>query len=216
MSDTTTGGKGLTRAHWIFALVLSGVAGLGFVALLTKSEYEHPVEHSYVGPGICMACHEEEHESWSKTRMANSFDALRAGVSVEAKKVAGLNPSKDYSRDPECLPCHTTGYGRPGGFVSFEETPDLAGVTCEACHGAGGGYAEEVMAGSDDFSTSSARLSGLVYPPTERVCRGCHNERSPFIGMKYEFDFEKRVSLGTHEHYLLKYRHDGDASAAPK
>jgi hypothetical protein len=39
------------------------------------------------------------------------------------------------SFDPECLVCHTTGFGKPGGFISEIDTPKLKNVQCEICHG---------------------------------------------------------------------------------
>jgi hypothetical protein len=67
--------------------------------------------------------------------MAKSFDLLKPGVAAEAKTAHNLEPNKDYTADAECLSCHTTGYGQPGGFVSVAETPKLVGVQCEVCHG---------------------------------------------------------------------------------
>jgi hypothetical protein len=84
----------------------------------------------------------------------------------------------------------------------------MVGVSCEACHGHGGTYANSVMDPEDPaFQTSEARDAGLVYPPTETVCLACHNSSSPFVGMEYQFDFDERVSRGTHEHFRLKYEH---------
>jgi hypothetical protein len=36
-----------------------------------------------------------------------------------------------------CYFCHTTGYGKPGGFISPEKTPHLKNAGCEVCHGPG-------------------------------------------------------------------------------
>lgn len=122
--------------------------------------------------------------------------------------MAGLDPYKDYTQEQFCLPCHTTGFGLIGGFVSIEKTPDMAGVTCEACHGPGGAYAGTTMNTDDPtFKTTEARKAGLIYPPTARVCRKCHNEDSPFIDMKYIFNLKERIKKGTHEHFQLQYDH---------
>ena len=74
--------------------------------------------------------------------MAKAFEQLKPGMAAEAKKKAGLDASKDYTQDATCLPCHTTGHGKPGGFTDLATTPDLSGVGCEMCHGAGGTYTQ--------------------------------------------------------------------------
>ena len=170
--------------------------------------HDHISLGRFVGPEACRECHEEQYDSWGGTRMANSFDVLLPGEKIQAKQMVGLDPDFDYSGEEVCLSCHTTGYGLVGGFISLEETPEMAGVSCEACHGHGGTYVDGVMDPSaPDFRTSEAREAGLVYPPTETVCRVCHNESSPFVGMEYQFDFDERVELGTHQHFQLKYDH---------
>src|SRR3990172_2510646 len=180
----------------------------GVIIFFYFSKYQHVSTGQFVGPNKCKECHQAQYESWKKTRMANSFDVLRPGQKVQEKRMAGLDPDKDYTHDETCLPCHTTGYGLVGGFVSIEKTPEMAGVSCEACHGHGGAYVNSVMSPKDPaFQTSAARTAGLVYPPTENVCRVCHNARSPYVGMDYKFYYDERVKLGTHEHYHLKYEH---------
>jgi hypothetical protein len=190
-------------------VLLTG-AVVAAVYFWVRPGYRHGAELGFVGPATCTEeCHQEQGASWAETRMAQSFDALRPGVYVKEKELVGLDPEADYTEVEACIPCHTTGYGMVGGFVSFEKTPEMAGVTCEACHGAGGMYVSTVMDADDPtFTTDEARRAGLVYPPTARICRRCHNEESPFIDIGYEFDYAERVARGTHEHYQLKYSHD--------
>ncbi len=195
-----------------YAWPITGVAAViitGLVIFFSMGNYEHVAKGGrFVGPDKCKQCHQEQYASWKKTRMANSFEVLRPGQKTQEKQMAGLDPDRDYTHDANCLPCHTTGYGLVGGFVSIEETPEMAGVSCEACHGHGGAYVKTVMdPKKPTFSTAVARSAGLVYPPTENICRQCHNERSPFVGMDYKFTYNERVKLGTHEHYHLKYEH---------
>ena len=193
------------------ALPITGLLVLmlaGAIIYFSMGKYEHISQGTFVGPGKCKECHPQQYASWKKTRMANSFNVLRPGEKSKEKRLAGLDTAKDYTLDTSCLPCHTTGYGMVGGFVSIEETPEMAGVTCESCHGHGGSYATTVMdPKAPNFEAKTARKAGLIYPPTEVICRECHNSRSPFVGMNYKFHFDERVKLGTHEHYHLKYQH---------
>jgi hypothetical protein len=165
-------------------------------------------EYSYIGTKKCKKCHLKQYKSWAQTKMANVYDLLKPGERAEAKTKAGLDPEKDYTQDPECLPCHTTGYGKPGGFVSLEKTPELAGVSCEMCHGAGSEYTREQFMSNKNknYKRTEVAQVGLINPPTAKTCTElCHNEKSPFFK---SFDFEKRKDEGTHEHFPLKYEHE--------
>jgi hypothetical protein len=198
----------IPEGAWPITIVLT-LAIMIATYFWAKPGYRHGTETGFVGPQTCTEeCHQKQGKSWAETRMAKSFDALQPGVFAEEKEMVGLDPEADYTEVVDCLYCHTTGYGLVGGFVSIEETPEMAGVTCEACHGPGGMYVKTVMDADDPtFKTGEAREAGLVYPPTARVCRKCHNEDSPFIDVGYEFNYAERVARGTHEHYRLKYDH---------
>lgn len=121
------------------------------VAGLTKDEDLKPVDQSpYIGATNCMECHKPYNESWKKMKHAGAFDTLkRAGK----------------SRNPECVACHTTGFGEEGGFYSDTATPGMAGVQCEACHGPGREH-------SQNFTP--------MRHVDESVCRRCHTgDNSP-------------------------------------
>ena len=62
----------------------------------------------------------------------------------------------------QCYPCHTTGYGQPGGFVSPEETPHLKNAGCEVCHGPG---AEHVRTGDP---------GAIIGTMSKKDCEVCH------------------------------------------
>ena len=58
------------------------------------------------------------------------------------------------NRDADCIGCHTTGFGQPGGFAGTRRPgsqTDLIDVECEACHGPGakhrrdGGYVTDAV-----------------------------------------------------------------------
>jgi hypothetical protein len=77
-------------------------------------------EPHYVGMEKCKECHPEDVKTYSEWKYSRNFRILEM---------------RGKEHDPECVPCHTTGYGKPGGFVSVDETPHMKNVQCEACHG---------------------------------------------------------------------------------
>jgi hypothetical protein len=166
-------------------------------------------EPSYVGAKKCKMCHLKQYKSWEETLMARSFEVLKPGARADEKTKAGLDPAADYTADPECLPCHTTGYGKPGGFESVETTPNLLGIQCESCHGPGSEYlAEDKMSlKNKEYKLDELTAAGLVIPNADTCTSSCHNEKSPFAGPEYVFDFGERKEEGTHEHVALKYEH---------
>jgi cytochrome c554/c'-like protein len=166
-------------------------------------------EASFVGSKKCKMCHLKEWQSWSETKMAKAYDLLAPNAAAEAKKKAGLDPAKDYTKDATCLSCHTTGYGKPGGFVSIDASPDLVGVGCEMCHGAGGTYTQSdyMSLKNKEYKKAAVVAAGLTGTISKEHCANCHNDKSPFVGPGYVFDFEARKAKGTHEKFPLKYQH---------
>lgn len=112
---------------------------------------------TYVGSAICAACHPAAAEVWRTSAHAHARDTLRKA-------------QRGY--DPECLPCHQTGLGHPGGTTAREADP-LDHVGCESCHGPGSAHV-------------SAPASGYgTLPQDAAACIGCHNvTNSP----DFEFD----------------------------
>lgn len=167
-------------------------------------------EWSYVGSQGCKKCHVKQYKTWTETKMANAFELLKANVRSEEKKAAGLDPAKDYTADTTCVPCHTTGYGKPGGFVSLEETPEMAGIGCEVCHGPGEGYLQDgfMTLKNKNYKLQELLNVGLVVPDASTCTGLCHNANSPFFDEGEVFDWETRRTEGTHEHKPLKYEHE--------
>ena len=166
----------------------------------------------YNGAKKCKACHMKQYKAWEETSMATSFENLKQGVKVAEKAAAGLE-DKDYTHDKDCLPCHTTGYGKPGGFVSIEETPKLANVQCEECHGPGSIYNKTMKKSkkAKAYKIEDYTSVGLIVPSKDEAgCMRCHGDDSPFkesVDAKYKFDFKDRLEK-THKHYPLKYKKD--------
>jgi len=192
----------------IFAVIFSLMLTAAFYSLAEAND----AVVGYAGAKKCKACHIKQYKSWQKTSMAKSFENLKPGVKAEEKKKAGLDPAKDYTTDAECLKCHTTGYGKPGGFKSFEETPKLINVQCEACHGPGAIYKKTmktIQKKKKAYKTEELKSIGLVIPSEdEKGCIVCHGGDSPFtekINPKYKFVFKERLEK-THDHFKLKYK----------
>jgi hypothetical protein len=163
----------------------------------------------YVGAKKCKACHMKQYKAWKKTNMATSYENLKAGAKAAEKTKAGLDPNKDYTTDPDCLRCHTTGYGKPGGFKSFAETPKLINVQCESCHGPGADF-KKIMKKNKQFKLDEVKAAGLLIPDeTNNNCMECHGGDSPFtekVDPKYKFEIKDRLEK-THKHFPLKYQH---------
>lgn len=176
------------------------------LAVLSVQLLPATAKAQYVGAGRCRPCHLPQSKNWEQTRMAKAFELLKPGVAAEAKRAHKLDPDKDYTRDPNCVSCHVTGHGQPGGFVSAEKTPALVGVQCEVCHGPGAGYLKPQLMSlqNKEYQRSDLVTAGLVVPSAE-TCKTCHNKNSPFY---QPFDYETRLREGTHAHIPLKYKHD--------
>ncbi len=107
---------------------------------------------TYVGSEVCQPCHPNEYKSFmeyaKKSRSFHSIERMQKGLSKDEIK--------------QCYSCHTTGYGRPGGFVSPEKTPHLKNAGCEVCHGPGSLHIK-----TEDSSDIRAKL-------TMKDCETCH------------------------------------------
>ncbi len=78
----------------------------------------------FVGSEKCKRCHESAYKVWQESPHSHAWQTL-----ADAKK-PGLR-----HRDPECIVCHTVGFGFQSGFVDETKTPFLKNVGCESCHG---------------------------------------------------------------------------------
>lgn len=192
--------------RWTRVLAVLAPAAL----ILALAPAPQAAEHAYVGTKQCKKCHIKEWKSWSDTKMAHAFDSLKPGEAAEAKKAAGLDPAKDFTKDATCLRCHATGHGAEGGFVDFETTPDMAGVGCESCHGPGGTYtkSEYMSFKNKEYKKADLVAVGLVGEVGKAQCITCHNKDNPTAGADYVFDYEAMKDKGLHETFPLKYHHE--------
>lgn len=107
---------------------------------------------TYVGAKKCKMCHFKQYKSWEKMKHFKSFEALSAA---------------DKGKE-ECVKCHVTGYGKPGGFKSLEKTPNMTEVQCEVCHGPGSEHLAVKM-------TDKAKKKATINGNPGAVCVKCHN-----------------------------------------
>ncbi|MBI4805845.1 MAG: cytochrome C [Desulfovibrio sp.] len=128
-------------------------------------------EYSYVGSKSCAQCHEQQYANFAKySKKAHAWDSI-----------AVMKPKLKEQELKKCYECHTTGYGKKGGFTSKETTPNLADVGCETCHGPGSAHAE------------SGDPKQITRRPSTQTCATCHNpERIE------DFRFKPLIFSGAH------------------
>jgi hypothetical protein len=147
-----------------------------------------PKEHSYVGAGMCKLCHlapstGAQYTIWKKNPHARAYATLgTAEAKAVGEKLGIANPQEAM----ECLRCHVTAIDKPEHLRTLRWNKE-EGTSCETCHGPGGDYmTTEIMQ-----DRALAEANGLIHP-TEKLCRGCHNEESPsFHGFDYAEAKEK-------------------------
>lgn len=108
-----------------------------------------PTEPGYASAGRCVSCHEKEMARWVLTDHALAWQSLLI---------------REEADNPECIGCHSTGFGEPGGFgeLSTGAIRKYKAVQCEACHGPLRGHPA-------DGSVTSM-------PVTEAGCIQCHDQ----------------------------------------
>ena len=102
----------------------------------------------FLGADGCAGCHPQATKQWRTTGHAKAMITLIAG---------------SHQADRECVPCHTTGYGAPGGPQSPAEVKGLRDVQCEACHGPGRDHAKE------------PQKHPMTRKPNDATCTFCHD-----------------------------------------
>ncbi|MBU0634540.1 MAG: cytochrome c family protein [Candidatus Omnitrophica bacterium] len=137
-----------------FLAVLTAIAFLfvvgGAVVLAQSSGLDPAGQSAYAGADKCKVCHPQQYEDYSDRQFNKAWKVLKM---------------RSEDKNPQCLKCHTTGYGK-GGFVSEAETPHLASKQCEACHGPGAKHM-----GNPASVEQKQRLQSSV---KQNVCIECH------------------------------------------
>jgi len=137
-------------------LVLAVLVSFVFLTLglviFQSSKASAQAQGTFVGIDKCKGCHPSEMKDFEGRKFAKAWSVL-------------VMRGKD--KDGECLKCHATGYGQPGGFVSDEATPHLKYKQCEACHGPGSLHANSP-------GDAGAKTAMKAYVKDNDVCIKCH------------------------------------------
>jgi hypothetical protein len=118
----------------------------------------------YTGSQRCGACHEEAFAIWAASTHAHAFDVL-------------VRAQQDFN--PQCVGCHTVGFGREQGFVNAKASPGLVHVGCESCHGPSSRHPDEILrgyggTGTDQCLTCHTKDNSPDYNPAEYVPKVRH------------------------------------------
>ena len=127
-----------------------------------------PSEPGFAASGRCAQCHSAEMAKWSFSKHSRAWESLLK------------HPVKGSTQNPDCIGCHTTGFGQIGGFgePTVTNIRKYKAVQCETCHGP--------LKGHPNNHTIQA------IPITIETCIGCHdNANSP------DFDFESYLQQAT-------------------
>lgn len=206
-------------AWWFVpAAVADDHAALRAVALAAPTVVGDKYE--YVGDSKCKLCHIKQHKSRLETRMGKAFDTLKPGEKADVKKAHGLDPQKDYTKDETCLACHTTGFGKAGGYAVPDPNDKKAvklakkrqNVGCESCHGPGSAYIEvfmDILRSKRNYKVEELYAVGLT-KIDESTCTACHNDKSPTFDSANSFHFEEMKGKREEIHVLVELKQRGD------
>ena len=115
-------------------------------------------EAAYVGDSSCLVeCHKKEADSFKESIHNKAFANIKDSELYLSRKEKGT--------EKYCFKCHTTGYGKKGGFIDEETTPDHAKVGCESCHGPG---FEHIAANANNTAKKKATIT------LKPDCAQCH------------------------------------------
>lgn len=145
----------------------------------TRVERITPIPATFVvtSTGQCGTCHPSELDHWLATSHADAFETLK---------------KEHKEKSPDCLACHTTGFGRDDGYLNYNITAELKNVNCTECHWLPPTHLKH----PEDNPAESVR---------EDQCIRCHNqENSPL------FEFASFFSRVTHPYPILHHVEAGE------
>lgn len=152
----------------VIAVVLSLTLSLTFAG-----------DFEYVGANKCKACHKGEkkgnvYEKWLSSKHAKAFESIKA---------------KGEAKNPKCLACHATAFGKGGYKIDDADAADFEAVQCETCHGPGSAY-KKISIMKDREKALKNGLNNIK----KETCTACHND-SEHTG---KFDYEAALKKIDH------------------
>lgn len=117
----------------------------------------------FAGTATCGSCHQKAMDVWKGSKHAIALQTLEKELS---------------DRDPDCTGCHVVDLTSTEGFKSRNDTPDLANVGCESCHGPGKAHS---------LQPEVVKMGKVG----QKVCTTCHTIRN---SPRFEFSsYWKRI-----------------------
>ena len=162
---------------------------LPLLVVLSFSLFVAPLSYGadapFVGPTAadCKKCHENEHNIWTQTKHAKSWDTLHKSPNFKAI-VTAVGGDSNPRRNVTCTQCH---------YTKVEAAPTASfAVTCESCHGAASGWLkihndyggdgvkkEAENAGHKTKRLADSAQAGMIRPDmpydVTANCLNCHN-----------------------------------------
>ena len=119
---------------------------------------------SFAGSESCAKCHATAFKAWKSSSHADAFATL-----VHEKADA----------DPNCIGCHTVGFGTPSGYRREFARAKLVDVGCESCHGPGSQHVAQYESGG--------AVTFKFRPLGAGDCQKCHHGEfsRPFVWEKF-------------------------------
>jgi len=152
-----------------FVVLGMGLTVVALVAFIGANLLAEGSGATYVGSKKCKKCHLKIHKNWAKRGHAKAMEKIK---DEDLDKTCEVTKKK-------CLACHVTGFGKEGGWKSKDETPGLAEVGCEACHGPG---SDHIAISKGDLKKLKEAKGDLKIKMAEpEACVFCHN---PHISYK--------------------------------
>lgn len=143
----------------------------------TAQFFKSDSSNRYMGNRACAECHKKVYDKWSLLSHAKALRTLET-----TKK--GINAKR-----PDCLRCHTVGFGQPSGFNVAEYPRELGGVGCESCHGPGQLHISLAKAGLK----RAVMTTRSIPQGNKTLCIQCHDSiNDP------DFNFEKDLQKIKH------------------